>query len=195
MVMDPSVRTRVVATLFLCGCLAVVPVWYGSLGPAPLAGHFPDNEELVTDSRAFLGDRVVVHGRVVATDPTVVRVPYGPAGSVDVTVVDAPTPSPGTPVEVFGVLTEDRRVRATNVLIRSDAGRWYAYTVSFVAGLWTLSRILRDWRFDFDRFVLVARERSLTVRETLAAAGLVGRDAIDSREEPTDSDATEGEDA
>jgi hypothetical protein len=91
---------------------------------------------------------------VVSTDPITVRAEYDtPTGiesiDIEVTDVDA-TVARGDRLQVFGVLTAPRTVRATNVVIVPESGLWYAWVISFVAGLWVLARILRHWRVDIE---------------------------------------------
>jgi hypothetical protein len=63
-------RTLLVAVLLavLFGTL----VAYGSVGPAPERNVYPDQRDLAADYDRYVGDRVVVSGEVVSTDPLVV---------------------------------------------------------------------------------------------------------------------------
>jgi hypothetical protein len=58
------------------------------------------------------------------------------------------TLTPGDTLQVFGVLTDPRAVRATNVVVVPQTGLWDAWVSSFLAGLWVLARLLRHWRLD-----------------------------------------------
>ena len=48
-------------------------VWYGSTPTDPRMGRTPTTGDLVADYDGHVGDRVVVTGRVVRTDPVVLR--------------------------------------------------------------------------------------------------------------------------
>ena len=123
---------------------------------------FPDQRAFLSSPGDYLGERVVVGGRVVATDPLRLRV-AGPEGTeATVTVTGRPCcPATGDVVTAYGVLTAPETVRALNAVVVPAWGRPYAYVVSALAGLWTLARIVRHWRFDPDEVAFVRRSSPL----------------------------------
>jgi hypothetical protein len=177
-----SPRARLLAVLVLLAALFGLVVWHGTLTPAPEAGAYPGSDELAAGYDASLGAEVTVGGRIVETDPAVIDAEYGVDESIQLTVVGL-DPSvaleEGAILRVFGVAEPDRRVRAENAFVVPAAGQWYAWTVSFLAGLWVLSRVVRGFRLDREQWGLVRREQQLTVR------ALLGRDRT-----PTGGEAT-----
>jgi len=162
-----SPRARLLAVLVLLCALFGLVVWHGTLEPAPEAGSFPGTEELAADYDAYLGERVTVGGRVVETDPVVVTAEYGVDESIRLTVVGL-DPSvavkEGATLRVFGVVKPDRTIRSSNAFTVPTSGLWYTWTVSALAGLWTLARIVRRFRLDREQWGLVPRERSVSLR-------------------------------
>ena len=141
--------SRTAALLVLAVVLAGLPVWYGSLPPAPEAGDYPGNEELAADVDRYVGAAVVVHGRIVEADPVVIAAPYGVDGRLELTVRGPAVPARvGASLHAFGVVEPDGTIRAERAYATSPAGHWYAWGISFLAGLWVLWRIVRDWRYE-----------------------------------------------
>jgi hypothetical protein len=165
-----SPRARLLAVLVLLTALFGLLVWHGALAPAPEAGAYPSQEELAADYDRYLGERVTVGGRIVETDPVAIDAEYGVEESIRLTVVGL---DPGVRIEegadlqVFGVVEPDRTVRAEDAYAVPASGLWYTWTVSFLAGLWVLGRIVRHFRFDREEWGLVRRARPLTARALL----------------------------
>jgi hypothetical protein len=61
---------------------------------------------------------------------------------------------------LFGTLTDSETIRASNSFAVPPSGAVYTYSISFLAGLWVLVRLVRQWRFDL-RHGLVRRTRTL----------------------------------
>jgi len=63
----------------------------------------------------------------------------------------------GDRVRVKGEIVATRTVRASEAFAVPRWGLWYASSVSFLAGLWVLWRLVHQWRVDFGTLVLVPR--------------------------------------
>lgn len=153
-----SPRARVVALVGLCLVLVGLLVWSGTLQPDPGVGAYADQDWFVEDPERFLGDPVSGTGRVVDADPVRVSMEYG-AGEYATVALDGVdhAVTEGRRIRVFGTLTGDRRIAVERSFTSPPNGLPYAYAVSFLAGLWTLSRIVRTWRPDADALGLVPR--------------------------------------
>lgn len=140
--------SRGVAILLLLGALFGLMVWYGSIRPAPQGGSFPGAEMLVKDYAAHVGERVTVIGMVIRADPLVIRIESdGQMLRLRVTEVST-SATIGQEIRIFGIAKEQRTIRAIHAFTVPGRGLGYAYSVSFLAGLWILLRIGRQWRFD-----------------------------------------------
>lgn len=152
--MTAASRTRVAVLAALLGVLFALCVGYGTLEPNPAHGRFPGVEEVVSGERSYEGRHVALRGEIVATAPVTLEAESATIddGSsrleqVRFTVIDGPRDTRvGQQVEVFGVLTDDRTIRAQNVVLVQQRNISLMYLVSALAGLWVLARIIRDWR-------------------------------------------------
>jgi hypothetical protein len=157
-------------------------VAYGSLDPAPERNVYPDTRDLADDYDRYVGDRVVVSGEVVSTDPLVVAASDGRGGEVKYRIVrTSKRPAVGEDLRVFGVAREGGVVAARDGFVVDASGSVYAYGASALAGGWVLGRLLRRWRLDPEAG-LVRRDRPLWVpfgsrRETDRADDREERDA------------------
>ena len=156
----PSVRFTVVVLLLIV--LGGLLVWAGTLSAADAPRDYPDEDEVGPDRSAHVGDRVVLSGTVVGTDPVVITVEYGTGQSFRATLpgVDR-SASTDDRVTAFGRLEDPSTLVAERVIVRQPWELWYMYGVSFLGGLWVLLRTLRRWRFDAERLAFVPRERPL----------------------------------
>ena len=142
-------RTRAVAIATLLGILFVMTVWLGSLPPDPETNSFPSQDELSGEYDRYVGEKVVVSGEIVTTDPLVIESKLQNGESFRLSVRDVSEPvERGETLRVFGVVEEGRTIHAINAFTVPRHGHWYAWVVSFIAGLWVLNRLLRHWRFD-----------------------------------------------
>lgn len=158
-----TIRGRTIAILSLLALLGGLCVWYGALAPAPALGDHPDEDQLATDADRYLGAQVTVSGRVVATDPVTIRAEVGADETMHLTITDlASTPTVGAQFRVYGIVEDHRTVRARNAVAVPRWGHWYTWSVSFLAGLWVLARILRHWRLDPTDWTLQPRETPWT---------------------------------
>ncbi|PSQ17455.1 hypothetical protein BRD00_07010 [Halobacteriales archaeon QS_8_69_26] len=182
-----SPRSRGGALVLLGVALFALMVWYGSLGP----GAYASQEYFGPDPDAYLGERVVVGGGVVDTDPVRIRVTWGTDGSAEylVTGLDVPVER-GELLRVAGRLTGPRTIHAESAFTVTDVGSRYAFGISFLAGLWVLARIIRHWRFDPETAALIPRTRSRTSATTDASDPSVATpDSDDPAPEGGDRDA------
>lgn len=171
---------RVVAVVVLLGALFGLCVWFGSLAPDPTVGAYSDASDVGPSPTEYVGTAIEIGGRVVATDPVVIELTYG-TRSRRVTVTDVSHPvAEGDTLRVFGTVTESGGVRATNSFAVPPAGGLYTYSISFLAGLWVLARLVTRWRVDPARGL---------VRRTTPRRPLRWFRHRFGREEVTDSDA------
>lgn len=149
---------RLAAVAGLLALLFALCVWSGTLGPNPAMGAFPGGEELAADYDAYVGERVVVAGEVVGTDPAVVRLEF--AGHPDLLLAVTGLgfePGRGDLLRVYGVARPGHTVEALDAFAVPTTGRWYTWSVSFLAGLWVLGRVVSHWGLDRSDWALRAR--------------------------------------
>jgi hypothetical protein len=155
-------------------------VAYGSLGAAPERNVYPDHRDLADDYDRYVGDRVVVSGEVVSTEPLVVSASDGRGGEIEYRIVrTSKQPAIGERLRVFGRATPDRMIAARDGFVVDEAGPLYAYGASALAGGWVLGRIVRHWRLDAENG-LVRRAEPLWV-------------PVGTSRRATDSEGTTGE--
>jgi len=137
---------RIVLLGVLVAALFGLAVWYGSTPLSFEGGRFPSTGSLAGNYDDLVGERVVVTGRVVATDPVVL---HASSGQWTITLriegLDRHV-EPGDRIQVFGVLEPDNTVRSINSVVAG--ARTYAWSVSFVAGVWVLVRGIVHWQYD-----------------------------------------------
>lgn len=160
--MSPTARSRAIAILGLVALSVALGVWYGSLGPAPDLGAYPGSDELATDYERYLGERVDLEGRVVDADPVTIVAGTDAGPPVRLTVTDLSiATTEGETLRVYGVAAPDHTIRAQNAFTVPRRGQWYAWTVSFLAGLWVLGRLCRYWRIETTAWTVVPRATPL----------------------------------
>jgi hypothetical protein len=159
--------SRVLAVVVLLTVLAVSFPLYAQQPFNPEAHVYPSEADFTDDPTRYVGDRVEVTGQVRQTEPLVVQ--FG--GSTDpytVTVVDhALSPEPGDKLRLVGVLTSPDEIRVIDGFVVPQRGRWYAWGVSFVAGLWVLWRLVKHWQVDRSTLGFAPRDEPISIR-TLA---------------------------
>ena len=166
--------SRIAALALVLATLAIALVAFGTMAPNPAEGRYPNTNHLVGHETQYLGEHVIVDGTVVETDPLVLTADYDfvrdgvyQSGTILVTVTDSQIQtSLGERAQVYGILTADRTVRATTTRI-SSGDRLYMYLASFLAGLWVLLRLARQWRLDPTRLAITPRDAPRTVRSLL----------------------------
>ncbi|KYH25075.1 hypothetical protein HAPAU_28960 [Halalkalicoccus paucihalophilus] len=157
--MIESSRHRVLALCVLLCALAGLLVFAGTMGPAPSNNHYPDGAEVAAEFAAYHGESVEVSGTVVGTDPVAIEVETDTDRPLVLTVLDIEgSVAVGQELRVFGTVQPGRTVVAHETVVVSSWETYYAWAVSFVAGVWVLVRFLRGWRFDRPRLRFTPRE-------------------------------------
>lgn len=146
-----SPRMRVALLALLVVSQAGLLVWFG------IDDQRLSVRELADAGDDPVGETVVVTGTVVDTNPVRVRID-GMPGSESVTVqgVDRRV-SVRDHVQVRGYVTGHRAVRAERAIVVPWWGQWYAWSISLLAGLWVLGRVVRQWTFDSKSLSFVLR--------------------------------------
>lgn len=158
-----SLIARLAVLIILIALLAGHLIWFNTVGPNPAMGDYPGGGHLAADYEQYSGERVVVNGEVVDTNPVVVR--YGPADDpkLFLTVTELSIqPERGDPISIFGIVRPDHTIDAINVVIHdrrglSEYGLSHTWAVSFLAGIWVLGRILNHWRLNTHDLTLQPR--------------------------------------
>jgi len=160
--MPLSRRKRIVLILVLLSALCSLFIWDGiDQPPAPELGAYPGAEDIVQQPDRYHNHSVSVGGTVVSTNPVVIQDEYdtdtGTATiRLQITGIEKTVDS-GDHLQVFGILTDSRTVQATNTVVVPQTGLWYAWGISFIAGLWALGRIISHWRIDITKTAFVPR--------------------------------------
>jgi len=151
----------------LLGLQAVLFPLYAIQPVNDAAGVLPDENEFLVSPDEYLGERVVTGGIVQQTDPIVIQV-QGRSGTQEITIHEADiSPTVGDKVRVAGTLSDVRTIRAQTAFVVPPSGRWYAWGISFVAGLWVLGRLIRHWRVDRTTLAFEPRTATLSSRTIL----------------------------
>ena len=143
---------RGVAAVLLLGLVALLVV-HGTLAPDPAVGRFPGNDAVAAGTLTA-GDRVVVAGTARGDAPAGTRLDLDRGPTVVVRGLDA---DPGADVWLYGTY-EEGTIRNERAVVRAPWEITYLYAVSALGGLFTLGRVVRTWRVDTDRWVVVPRE-------------------------------------
>jgi hypothetical protein len=148
-------RAAVIATVLVV--LGGLCVWYGALSPAPALGDYPDNAVVAEDTESVVGEDVAVVGRVVDTDPLTISVGSdGERRELRLTGTSV-TADRGDTVRAFGTLTDTSTLAVEGAFAVPPRGHYYAWGISFLAGLWVLGRLLRHSRLDRGTLALAIR--------------------------------------
>ena len=159
-------RGRAVTALVLLAALSGCLVWAGATPGDPVASAYPDEHEVTPSPEAYVGDRVVLGGFVVETDPVVIATRasgYGRFTLVDVNdrLLNADRPlERDDRVTAFGTLEDDSTLVVERAVTRESSEESYMYLVSALGGLWVAGRFVRQWRVDRSALAFVPRERS-----------------------------------
>lgn len=139
-------------------------VWHGTLGPAPALGAFPSQDHIGGQYERYVGDEVEIAGHVVETHPLTVEATYDENVVIEFRIVgldQSIDPRRGELLRVYGVAQPDRTINARSGFTVSQSSVWYTWSISFLAGLWVLSRIVQQWRFNTDEWALEPRREDL----------------------------------
>lgn len=155
-----------VVLLLLLGQTALFPL-YAQQSTAPEAGVFPNADEISTNPDAYLGAQVVMEGTVYRTSPLVIEVRSGPDTHY-LTVVDSGlSPRRGDKLRVYGTFVGDGTITSDFAFAVPRSGLWYTWTVSFLAGLWVLGRLIRHWTLDLSRLSFSWRAEPLALLDVV----------------------------
>jgi hypothetical protein len=151
-----SAPARGVAVVVLLAGLVGLAVWFGSLGPAPAVGAYPQAEALGSDYDRYVGQRAAVAGTIVATDPPVLEAADEDGQPVRYRLAGVEQPlQRDDGFWGFFLVEPDHTLRVERGIRFTAADHAYARGISLLAGLWVLARVLRDWRVDHDAAGLV----------------------------------------
>ena len=166
-----TARGRAGAVILLLAGLAVLCPLYATQPVNPEMGVYPDEEEFIQSPDPYLGDAVATGGDVQQVSPLVIEVETT-QGKHDVTITDSELrPDVGDKVRVFGMLTDPRTIQSQYAFVVPPSGQWYAWTVSFLAGLWVLARLIAHWTVDISQLSFQRRSEPLSTRTLLTAWG------------------------
>ena len=158
--MGETWSTRLLTVFLLVALLTGLLLWAGTLDPAADRNVYPDENEFGADYNAYVGSQIETDGTVHTTDPLVIDVRPDGQPAIELTLVnmDPRTLRVGDEISVFGTLKPNGIVDVTNPTVRNPWEYYYMYFVSFLAGLWTLGRFLRDWTLNTERLSFIPRE-------------------------------------
>ena len=136
-------------------------VWYGSVPADPTMARFPNAGDLAGAYADHVGDRALVTGRVVETDPVVIHASTS-LGTLPLVVeaIDRPVER-GDRIQVFGVVLADHGIRSLNAVEAGNRG--YAWAISALAVLWVFARAIRHWRIDLGSLSVVPRTGNVPI--------------------------------
>jgi hypothetical protein len=134
--------------LILAGQVGLA-VWFGAdTHRTTEPGVVTRGELLAGGLGDFVGRTVVITGTAVGVDPVRIELQDG-AGDLTLTLSGLKTPvSVGDRVRVRGEVTAGGTVRVTRAFAVPQWGIRYVWSVSALAGLWVLVRLVRGWRVD-----------------------------------------------
>lgn len=130
----------------------------------PLESEYPTADEVTRNHEAYVGERVVLSGRVVEADPVVVVATraggdgrFALVGASDrLRNGDGPLER-GDRVTAFGRLADESTLAVERTTVADPIGTAYMLVASLLGGLWTVGRFATDWRFDRDRVAFARR--------------------------------------
>jgi len=150
-----SPRWTLLWSLLLLICvLGGLFLWAGTLDPNIQNHRYPDSADVAANPELYVGASVEVSGTVIETNPAIITVTSGTeTQNLEITNVEKPI-SEGETVFVFGTLQDTNTIEANSVVSRTALAERYMLIVSFVAGLWVLARLIKDWEFGPDKSLL-----------------------------------------
>jgi hypothetical protein len=175
---DTAASRVLVVGLLLAGHMALMPL-FATQPVNPSAGVFPTEDEFTTTPDSYLGETVTSGGIVQTTAPLRIEV-HTPTGTDQITIVGtALTPEVGDNVRVQGTLVGPTTIRATRAFVVTQQGLWYTWSISFLAGLWVLARLVRHWTVDSQTLAFHPRDQVYSLRDwrSLTHGGQEGEDA------------------
>ncbi|WP_440769448.1 hypothetical protein [Natronorubrum sp. DTA28] len=171
-------RGRVLAGLVLLALLFGCLVWAGATTDDLTESRYPDEVEVTPDRESYVGDRVVLGGFVVDTDPVVIATRASGYGRFTLVGADTQLKNDGGPLEegdrvtAFGTLEDESTLVVERTTTRESSETSYMLLVSALGGLVSAWWFVRHWRFDRGALAFVPRARPLglpTARERKAS--------------------------
>ncbi len=173
--MITSRRARIiVVVLLLCGHAILLP-HYPQQPRNPDAWVLPRSGEFIESPDQYIGDRVVTGGIIQRVSPVVIEITTR-TGSHELTITGGnwAAPAVGDKVRVYGILTGPRTIRAINGFVVPQEGLWYTWSVSFIAGIWVLFRLIRDWQLSWTTLSFRPRDAELSIQNWLPVRDIDG---------------------
>lgn len=136
----------------------------------------PHESDVVDDPETYVGETVLLEGRVVDVDPVVIAVSTGEGTRRFTLAGTSQAIKPGAYVEVYGTLEDPDTIRVIEAVAITDEGLWYAYLISVIGVVWVLVRLFRHWRFDRQAWGL-RPQTGVTEEETATPTQEEPRDA------------------
>ncbi len=163
-----SGRSRLLIIILILLILTFFFIWYGSLGPNPEKGSYPNQEHLIEDYDAYIGEEVEVGGKVVETDPVRIEAEHGDESiELNITGVEESVEK-GDRLTVYGTVEEEQTIEAENAVIQPVVNWLYMYLISGIAAFWVFLRIVKQWRWDSETASLKVREEPLSLKDLIA---------------------------
>jgi hypothetical protein len=160
--METNLQRRILFIAILLGVFAVLLVWAGTVQPDPDKHNYPGPTNIHDTPEQYVGERVLVGGVVVETEPLTIESTVGAGEKITFIITDSDLEtSRGNDVQVYGALQPDNRVVTIDTVHREPWERQYMYVVSFLAGLLVLGRLLNDWTIETADWTVVPRTTRL----------------------------------
>lgn len=132
------------------------------------AGVFPETREFIESPAEYTGERVVTEGIVQQQSPIVIEAETT-EGTHNLTVTGTSlSPSPGDKFRVQGTLVAPRTINSHTAFVVPPSGLWYTWGISFLAGIWVLLRLIRQWKISSSPLCVSRRDTPLTARQVFA---------------------------
>ena len=140
--MDDRLGIRLLASATLLAVLFDCFVLAGTVQPSAEDRHYPSEADIIADGERYVGDRVVVGGTVIESNPLTIEAEPVPGEPVVFIIENtAKTPGVDDTLTVYGTLRSENRIRAIEPIHREPWEMQYMYFVSFLGGLWVLGRL------------------------------------------------------
>lgn len=165
-----SKRARLITAVLLVLILILFFIWYGSLGPRPEKGSYPNQEHLIEDYEAYIGEEVEVGGEVIEADPLKIEAESGDKKIVlEITgLKENEDIDEGDRLTVYGVAREHKTIEAENAVIQPFINWVYMYLVSGIAAVWVFVRIVKQWRWDPETASFKTREKPVRLTDLIS---------------------------
>ncbi|SDJ84699.1 hypothetical protein [Natronorubrum texcoconense] len=156
-------RGRVLAGLVLLALLFGCLVWAGATTGDLTESRYPDEVEVTPDRESYVGDRVVLGGFVVDTDPVVIATRASGYGRFTLVDADAQLKNDDGPLEegdrvtAFGTLEDESTLVVERTTTRESSETSYMLLVSALGGLVSAWWFVRHWCFDRGALAFVPR--------------------------------------